>query len=354
VISHKLLGTKEWFVIHHTDCGMEYFADDELAELLAGSLETAELTQTGFRNAGAGGGSPEGRYVRWLSIRDQAKSVIEDVWRIRTHPLVNPAIPIYGYIYDVKTGRLNEVREAPPPAWRATLNQGLRRFKNMSRDGNASRVLWSGRLVRAQRQVELSRNALNYATLEADADGVISATYVEPGQVVASGQAAVRLARLAELEASVALPETFVERARDATGSLTLWSLPGRSYGVKLRELSPAADNATRTYSARYTILDSDQAVRLGMSATLTLSEGDTEGAARVPVTAVFNHGRGPCVWVVNDAGKLTARDVTIARFEGPTVLLTSGVTEGENVVAIGVEKLDAGLVVRPIRSLSF
>ena len=214
--------------------------------------------------------------------------------------------------------------------------------------------MWSGCLVRAQRQVELSRNALNYATLEADADGVISATYVEPGQVVASGQAAVRLARLAELEASVALPETFVERARDATGSLTLWSLPGRSYGVKLRELSPAADNATRTYSARYTIPDSDQAVRLGMSATLTLSEGDTEGAARVPVTAVFNHGRGPCVWVVNDAGKLTARDVTIARFEGPTVLLTSGVTEGENVVAIGVEKLDAGLVVRPIRSLSF
>jgi carbonic anhydrase len=113
VISHKLLGTKEWFVIHHTDCGMEYFKDDELAELLAGSLETAELTQAGFRNFGAGGGSSEGRYVRWLSIRDQAESVVEDVRRIRTHPLVNPAIPIYGYIYDVKTGRLNEVTAAP-------------------------------------------------------------------------------------------------------------------------------------------------------------------------------------------------------------------------------------------------
>ena len=86
VISHKLLGTKEWFVIHHTDCGMEYFKDDELAELLAGSLETAELTQAGFRNAGAGGGSSEGRYMRWLSIRDQAESIVEDVRRIRTHP----------------------------------------------------------------------------------------------------------------------------------------------------------------------------------------------------------------------------------------------------------------------------
>ncbi len=112
VISHKLLGTKEWFVIHHTDCGMEYFKDDELAELLTGSLETAELTPTGFRNAGTGGGSSEGRYVRWLSIRDQAESVIEDVSRIRSHPLVNPAIPIYGYIFDVKTGSLNEVAAA--------------------------------------------------------------------------------------------------------------------------------------------------------------------------------------------------------------------------------------------------
>ena len=112
VISHKLLGTKEWFVIHHTDCGMEYFKDDELADLLAGNLETAELTQSGFRNARAGGGAPEGRYVRWLSIRDQAQSVVEDVRRIRMHPLVNPAIPIYGYIYDVKSGRLNEVAAA--------------------------------------------------------------------------------------------------------------------------------------------------------------------------------------------------------------------------------------------------
>jgi carbonic anhydrase len=112
VISHKLLGTKEWFVIHHTDCGMEYFKDDELAELLAGSLETAELTKAGFRNAGTAGGSSEGRYMRWLSIRDQAESVVEDVHRIRSHPLVNPAIPIYGYIFDVKTGRLNEVTAA--------------------------------------------------------------------------------------------------------------------------------------------------------------------------------------------------------------------------------------------------
>ena len=210
------------------------------------------------------------------------------------------------------------------------------------------------RLIRAQRAVELSHNALNYATLEADADGVVTATPVEPGQVVPAGQAAVRLAHLGELEALVALPEIFIERARNASGSLTLWSLPGRSYEVKLRELSPAAEGATRTYAARYTILNPDEAIRLGMSATLTLSEGDNERAVRLPITAVFNHGRGPSVWVVDEAGKLTARNVTIARYEGHNALITTGVNEGENVVTLGVEKLDEGVVVRPTQSLSF
>jgi RND family efflux transporter MFP subunit len=170
-----------------------------------------------------------------------------------------------------------------------------------------------GRLTRAQRQVELAQNALSYATLESDADGVITATLGEPGQVVSAGQAVVRLARTNELEVLVALPETLVERARSAHGSMTLWSVPGRHYEVKLRELSAAADSATRTYAARYTILHPDEAVRLGMSATLTLTENTDQRAARLPLVALFDHGRGPSVWVVDDAGRLTARNVIIA-----------------------------------------
>jgi RND family efflux transporter MFP subunit len=211
-----------------------------------------------------------------------------------------------------------------------------------------------GRLARGQRQVELATNALNYATLEADADGIITATPVEPGQVVLSGQSVVRLAHTGELETLVAVPEIFVERARAATGSMTLWSLPDRKYEVKLRELSPAADSATRTYAARYTIVNPDEAVRLGMSATVGFTQGENASAARLPLTAVFNHGRGPSVWVVDDAGKLMARSVTIARYEGQTVLIASGINEDENVVILGVEKLDEGLVVRPTASLSF
>ena len=112
VISHKLLGTREWFVVHHTDCGMLFFDDGLMGDLLAGSLETAELTPQGFRNRAEPGGSTEGRFVKWHTIPDQEESVVEDVTRIRRHPLVNPAIPVYGYVYDVKTGRLNEVARA--------------------------------------------------------------------------------------------------------------------------------------------------------------------------------------------------------------------------------------------------
>ena len=112
VISYKLLGTSEWFVIHHTNCGMEFFDDEVMRGLLASSLETAQLTEQGFVDVGAGPGSAEARYIDWLTIKDNAQSVVDDVTRIRSHPLVPGGIPIYGYIYDVATGRLVEVPEA--------------------------------------------------------------------------------------------------------------------------------------------------------------------------------------------------------------------------------------------------
>ncbi len=112
VISYKLLGTREFFVIHHTDCGMEFFTDGVMRGLLASSLETAELTAGGFRDVGQGPGSREGEFIDWLTVADQKGAVVDDVLRIRNHPLVPRSIPIYGYVYDVKSGRLIEVEEA--------------------------------------------------------------------------------------------------------------------------------------------------------------------------------------------------------------------------------------------------
>lgn len=112
VISYKLLGTREWFVIHHTDCGMQTFTDDVMRKLLRSSLKTASVDASGWHDAGGGGGSPEGEHISWLTIANLEQSVLEDVQRIRRHPLVPDDIPIYGYIYDVRTGKLTEVPEA--------------------------------------------------------------------------------------------------------------------------------------------------------------------------------------------------------------------------------------------------
>ena len=116
VISYKLLGTREWFVIHHTNCGMEFFTNEVMRALLASSLETATLTDQGFQDVGNGPGSRAGEFIEWLTIRNQEQSVRDDVERIREHPLVPENIAIYGYVYDVKSGRLLEVPAAKRPA----------------------------------------------------------------------------------------------------------------------------------------------------------------------------------------------------------------------------------------------
>jgi len=112
VISYKLLGTQTWFVIHHTECGMALFTNEIMGDLLSSSLKTATLGETGWRDTGEGPGSTEGYFINWLTFKNEAASVVDDVSRIRRHPLVPGEIDIYGLVYDVKTGRLIEVPEA--------------------------------------------------------------------------------------------------------------------------------------------------------------------------------------------------------------------------------------------------
>lgn len=112
VISHKLLGTNEWFVVHHTDCGMETFTNEIISDLLKENLESATIDENGWRNLKKGGGSIEGKYINWLTINNLENSVLSDVKRIRNHPLVSKTISVYGFIYDVKSGKLIEVQGA--------------------------------------------------------------------------------------------------------------------------------------------------------------------------------------------------------------------------------------------------
>jgi carbonic anhydrase len=112
VISYKLLGTREWFVIHHTNCGMELFTDDVMRGLLTQSLATASFDGKHWTDPAGGGGSRAADFIDWLTIKDLAESVVIDVEQIRRHPLVPRSIPIHGYIYEVTTGRLVEVPRA--------------------------------------------------------------------------------------------------------------------------------------------------------------------------------------------------------------------------------------------------
>lgn len=132
VISYKLLGTREWFVIQHTNCGMEFFTDTVIRDVLSKSLQTAELTDKGFRDIGKGPGSAEAQFIDWLTVSDAAQAVVDDVTPIRRHPLVPNSIPIYGYLYDVKTGKLVEVgaateagRAARPVSTRSSIEQPI-------------------------------------------------------------------------------------------------------------------------------------------------------------------------------------------------------------------------------------
>jgi RND family efflux transporter MFP subunit len=210
------------------------------------------------------------------------------------------------------------------------------------------------RLNRAERSVELTKNSLSYATLEADSRGVVTATLIEPGQVVASGQTAIRVARFAEKEAVVAIPETLVGRARSGAATVTLWSEPDRKYEARLREISPSADPATRTYLAKFSLSGVGDKVELGMTATLTLCDSATVQVARLPLSALFDQGDKPSFYVVDDKGDVTLKPVEVKSYESNDVLVTGGVDEGDKVVALGVQKLDPSQKVRVVSSLSF
>lgn len=204
------------------------------------------------------------------------------------------------------------------------------------------------RLNRAERALSLAANNLSYATLRADADGIVTLTSIEPGQVLAQGAPAIRVARLDSREAVVAIPETMVDRVRRAEASVSLWSEPGTTYRGKLRELSPSADPATRTYQARFTIEKAPEDLDFGLTAMVTLADSDNEKVARLPLSALYNDGSGPSVFVVDAAqGRLSLKRVEVVAYEAREVLIRGGVEPNDMVVTLGVQKLDTSQRVR-------
>jgi RND family efflux transporter MFP subunit len=149
----------------------------------------------------------------------------------------------------------------------------------------------------------------------------------------------------------VALPETWLAEVRDARATVRLWSDRDRTFRARLRELSPQADPATRTYAARFSILDADDTVAFGMTATVSLQRAGEMPVAKVPLSAVLNRGSGPSVYVVDATGALVQQPVTVATFTEDSALVSSGLETGDRVVTLGVQKLEAGLKVRTVEA---
>lgn len=208
----------------------------------------------------------------------------------------------------------------------------------------------SGRVKRAERQVELAQNSQSYTELKAEEDGTVIAVMAEAGQVVAAGQPVFRIAQDGDREALVAIPEQDLPLAREATASVTLWSEPGRAYPARLRELSPNADSATRTFLARYTVSGLAPDAPLGMTATLELSRRDVARVMRLPLSAVLNQGSGNEVFVLDKTnGTLTRKIVKVTSFDAESAYVTDGLNEGDLVVTLGVHTLREGLKARAV-----
>jgi len=197
----------------------------------------------------------------------------------------------------------------------------------------------------AAAQAQLARNQAAYATLAADAPGVIAAVLAEPGQVVGAGQAVFRLARDGAREVAIAIPESRLAGLQvGAAATVELWG--GKTYKGKLRELAPAADPASRTFAARIGILDADADVVLGRTAAVRFAQ---TGASEivVPLAAILQQGERPAVWVIGADGTVSQRPIEVARYADQGAVVAAGLQAGETIVAAGAFKLAAGEKVR-------
>lgn len=201
----------------------------------------------------------------------------------------------------------------------------------------------------ARSQYNLSSNQGGYTVLKAERAGVVTAINAEVGQVVAAGTPVVKIAEQGEREVVVSVPESRVEELRKAASlTVELWALPGKRYVGKLRELAPDTDPITRTYAARVSVVEADEAMRLGMTANVRLPGDESLSGFTLPLTAIYDRDGQPKVWVVDGkTSRVSARPVQLAGVRNDVVLVAGGLKAGETVVTAGAHLLHANQLVR-------
>ncbi|HEX4884241.1 MAG TPA: efflux RND transporter periplasmic adaptor subunit [Casimicrobiaceae bacterium] len=207
------------------------------------------------------------------------------------------------------------------------------------------------RLEQARATLAVTRNQAGYATLVASGEGMITAIHVEVGQVVGAGQVVMRLAETGEREVAIAVPEHRLDEVRQAKQLVVaLWATPQKRYAARVREISPAVDPATRTYSVRIAVPGADAALGWGMTANVAVVGDGDPAAALVPLGAIYHRPDGqPAVWVFDQAtGKVALRGIELGAFREDGAVVKKGLADGEWVVAAGANKLTEGQVVKP------
>ena len=210
----------------------------------------------------------------------------------------------------------------------------------------------AARFDAVQAQARQAANQSGYALLAADTAGVITAIEAEAGQVLAAGQTVARLARPGDREIAIAVPESQRELlAGTSEYAVTLNAIGGRHWTGRLREVSPAADPATRTYAARITILQAGEDIELGMSARVALSAAARDTRIELPVAAIYSKGEATGVWLVDAGGTVRLQPVNTGGLAGEHVLIDAGLKPGDTVVIAGAQLLHAGERVRMLDS---
>ncbi len=229
------------------------------------------------------------------------------------------------------------------------------RFHSLVGSGAVSATIYSrakaaadvavAKLDAAEAQVRVTENTASYSILVADSDGTVVETLVEPGQVVAAGQTVVRLAHAGPREASIDLPETLLPKI----GSFAVATVFNSGQGGKatLRQLSNAADPLTRTFEARYVLEGDAAAAPLGATINITISDTATKPLFRVPLSALFDSGNGPGVWLIDEGSTVHFHQVDVAAIDAESASLSTGLEKGSRFVALGAHLLHEGQQVR-------
>ncbi|WP_312890932.1 efflux RND transporter periplasmic adaptor subunit [Clostridium thailandense] len=202
-------------------------------------------------------------------------------------------------------------------------------------------------LEQANAQYTQSMNQLSYCKLQADKSGVVESVDAEESQVVAAGQKLVTLVQNSELEVEINVPENRIDQLKSAKEiNVKLWALPDVKEKGTLREVSPVANDASRTYKVRISLIDPTSSIKIGMSSNVSISDNNSYGKMWIPLAAVYQKDSSPSVWIVKE-DKVALKNITVEDLSSDQVTVTSGLSEGDVVVTAGVTKLREGQKVR-------